>query len=486
MSATSGAEALPRWRAGVSRYLHEPRFWVVQALILLAATTQAAAVVEGSASRNVEHLMVAAMYGLYTIPVVYASLNFGREGAVPTAIWAGVLSLPGIALWHHGLDLVADIVQFTVIIGLAVIIAGRVDREVDARRGAERAAESRRRSEARYRALFAAVGEPILVLDQDRRVGEENAAAERLFASLAPLQGRSLGAILGAEQAGAIWTGGPGGSEARVSGPDGGERWFAPVAAQLPDDDGRMSTLILLHDVTDARQRRHVLEAFARQVIAAQEAERQRIARDLHDGPVQELVLLCRRLDELATEPAQAAASSGGLAEARRAAEAIADELRRLSRDLRPSILDDLGLVPAVRWLVMDLERRAGVRARFVAPAAERRLAPAAELALFRIAQEALRNVERHAHASEVTVELALDGDARLVVSDDGRGMAAVDLSPAAAVAGTLGLLGMQERARLRGGALTIITAPAKGTRVEATIPVSQPDQDGIDALRRE
>jgi PAS domain S-box-containing protein len=459
--------------------IRERGFWVVQGLILLATIVHSTTELwDPLQTPSGEHLFVVVMYGLYTLPIVYASLIFGRNGAAPTAIVMALLSLPNILFIHHGYDRWADGLQHVVIIGIALVIADRVDREIVARQSAEQAAAGRRASEARYRSLFNGVAEPILVFDRSGRIAEANAAAVSLFGSDgAMLRSQFLREVVGAEMAAKLKT--PNDEARSNSGlmrrlqPDGTERWLEPVWNLVPGQNDSPLIQSMFLDVTAQQRRQRGLEAYARQVVAAQEEERRRIARELHDGPLQGIILLCRHLDTLAADRGQSGTFvDQDLKGARHTAELLADEIRRLSRDLRPSILDDLGLVPALRWLLKDLEKRTHIRTKFVVSDSDRRVPASTELGLFRIAQEALRNVERHARASEVVVTLTIDDHGEcLVVTDNGDGMGSVDLGPSAASAGKLGLLGMQDRARLCGGELTIQTALGRGTTIDVRIP---------------
>jgi signal transduction histidine kinase len=223
-----------------------------------------------------------------------------------------------------------------------------------------------------------------------------------------------------------------------------------------------------------ARDReRERLRTYTHEITRAQEEERKRIARELHDDTAQGLVLLCRRLDALRwDEVTLNPGPAGWFRELRSLAQATLKSVRRFSRDLRPPILDDLGLQPALEALVGELSGRTGLAASIELSGTTRRLEPEVELALFRIAQEALRNVERHAEASRVTVGVAFWGDrARLAVADNGRGFEVPRLSETFAPAGRLGLLGMQERAELVGGVLSIWSVPGDGTRVTVEVP---------------
>jgi two-component system sensor histidine kinase UhpB len=159
----------------------------------------------------------------------------------------------------------------------------------------------------------------------------------------------------------------------------------------------------------------------------------------------------------------------------RRLATSITEDVRRIAKGLRPPSLDDLGLVAAVRRLTTDLEQRDGVKAVLSVTGRRQRLDGDTELGLFRIAQEALRNAERHAHAGSVEVRLDFTAaGVRLEVEDDGRGF-----EPGSdwARRGSLGLVGMQERAVLLGGDLVVESQPGTGTLVRATLPTRR-DED--------
>jgi signal transduction histidine kinase len=144
--------------------------------------------------------------------------------------------------------------------------------------------------------------------------------------------------------------------------------------------------------------------------------------------------------------------------------------VRRISTELRPGILDDLGLVAAVEWAAEEFQARTGTKCHISLPRADLTLDPERATAVFRIFQETLTNVARHANATEVDVRLAYDQrDVSLEVRDNGNGISEEQL----AAADSLGLLGMLERALLLGGELTIDGVPGKGTTVRVRIPQS-------------
>ncbi len=212
---------------------------------------------------------------------------------------------------------------------------------------------------------------------------------------------------------------------------------------------------------TALREQREQLAALSRRLIEAQEAERRSIARELHDDLGQVLTAIRLNLEKARVDPGE----SIDLVD-----QAIG-RIRDLALDLRPAILDDLGLASALRWYGARETKRAGLVFRANVADVEERLSPVVEITCFRLVQEALTNVVRHAQARSVTVTLDVKSDELVLdVSDDGRGF---DLRETAHRVGreSLGLLGMQERVSLAGGTLSIDAAPGRGTLLRARFP---------------
>lgn len=214
-------------------------------------------------------------------------------------------------------------------------------------------------------------------------------------------------------------------------------------------------------------------KTYATLLTNAQEKERQRIARDLHDGSVQTMILLCRELEAVNNSPSLPMVSREKLQAAKRIAEQQIKALRNVTSDLRPPILDDLGVVAAIRRLQMDLMDRTGVHGELEVSGNERRLSSELELGLFRIAQEALSNVERHARATKVVVTIRFTNkEITLKVQDNGIGFTQPVNPKRATADGGLGILGMEERAELLNGKLEIQSSHEKGTLVTAVVPL--------------
>lgn len=460
---TALTSALREWRPPLDRR----EFWGVQLLVLLIAAGHVLL------EANAHEVYSAISYiptSLFLVPVVYAALTFGLHGSLPTALWSGLLTVPNLLIYHPGGERMAEIWQVGVVILVAAFVGQRVDREKRARRDAEEREQARRASEEKYRGIFDHVVEPILVLDSAGVVENANEAAARLFATTAALLvGLQIAQLIDIDF-GELATGR---NETRVVQPltIAGSRplWLQPVLIPLADDAGaKRRTQLMLRDLTPEHERQQELEAYAQRTTKAREEERGRIARELHDGPVQSLVLLWRRLDAIGQLPDPEQDSE--LRAAQRAVREAADELRRVSRNLRPSILDDLGLVSALRAEVAAFGERTGIVTRLASTGTERRLEPGRELGLLRIAQEALRNIEQHAAATQALVRLRYEtGRLRLSITDDGQGI--IERTPAELIAASkLGLIGMREQARLIGADISIGPGARRGTAISLSL----------------
>jgi two-component system sensor histidine kinase DegS len=332
-------------------HLHDRRFWITQALVL--GISAAHTTLEATRHLGVLPDLALLPVSTYFVPVVYAALTFGVEGAVPTALWSTLLTMPNLFLWHTPGQRPGILLQLALMIVLAYVIARRVDAEIDAKERAEAA---------------------------------------------------------------------------------------------------------------NAR-----LEESVRLATDAQEEERKRLARELHDDTIQSLVIAKAELDSLAVDSPLAAAVRERLKKVETMLAQTIDDVRRFSRDLRPSLLDDLGLLHAIDWLVEDLGTRTQIRADLRTSGEPRRLRQSDELALFRIVQEALHNAERHAGARNLRVRIHFGDEVCATVVDDGHGF---DLAAPGVrkPASRLGLLGMRERAKLAGATLSVRSRPAVGTRVVVTL----------------
>jgi PAS domain S-box-containing protein len=218
------------------------------------------------------------------------------------------------------------------------------------------------------------------------------------------------------------------------------------------------------------------MRALAARIETVREEDRSQIAREVHDdlgqsltGLKLDLAWLARRLPESEAESRARAAEMSELIDA------TINSVRRISSELRPGVLDDLGLVAAVEWQAQEFERRTGVPCRFRSTGEFEELEARRATALFRILQEALTNVIRHAQASRVSVKLTREIEAaQIEIRDNGRGITREELSRP----GSLGLLGMRERAFAFGGEVLVTGRPGHGTTVTARMPLAGPSRE--------
>jgi PAS domain S-box-containing protein len=358
-------------------------------------------------------------------------------------------------------------------------------RDVTARKQAEKALRETQEHLAR---LLEHIPAPVWVHSSDGRLRLVNRSWELLWR-------RQRGDVLGrredevyppelartflASDRQVLATGAPLTWEETIDGPDG-RGSFHTIKFPLRDAAGRVEAVggVAL-DVTARRQAEERLreyserlQALSRRLLTAQEEERRRIARELHDEVGQILTAVSIGL--------QAAQESAGDAARPRLEESAAvvnraiQQVRDLSLDLRPPMLDALGLEATLCWYLNDQAERAGFAADFASRLPEGRLPPEVEVACFRVAQEALTNVARHARARRVRLDLERRGAAlHLAVRDDGAGFDPEAARQGAGAGQSFGLLGMEERVRLAGGEIAIASAPGRGTEVHATFPLS-------------
>jgi two-component system sensor histidine kinase UhpB len=230
----------------------------------------------------------------------------------------------------------------------------------------------------------------------------------------------------------------------------------------------------------EAQEREKLLGDLLHQAVGAQEAERQRIARELHDATGQSLTAIALGLrgteTMLNSDPSIAAEQIIAL---RSFTTDALGELRRLISDLRPSHLDDLGLIAALRWYIREFDERYPIQTDLVVEGDQVRLPSEYETVLFRITQEALTNIAKHADASRATIELVIQpSQVYLTIRDDGRGFKLDEVLQGEGSRTGWGLIGIQERASLIGGQYEIDSAPGHGTVIRVQVPLMAEAKD--------
>jgi len=229
----------------------------------------------------------------------------------------------------------------------------------------------------------------------------------------------------------------------------------------------------MARDITEERKLQDNLQFYLRQVLQAQEEERKRLARELHDDTSQQILLLTHGVDNIASKADHYLPKElrNELEKLYELSKQTYQGIKRYAQALRPGILDDLGLVPAIKWLAQELNNLAGIEVQ-VRIGAIPSLAQETQLVLFRIVQEALNNIHRHSGASEASIMVECQGaEVRVTINDNGRGFKLPPQLSEFAGQGKLGLTGMEERVQLIGGELEVSSQEGKGTTIIVKAP---------------
>ena len=394
--------------------------------------------------------------------------------------------LAGLFGWHPDQMLVTAAGVGAAVVLLALVLAYW---QVARRKAAEGALHN---VETRVASILESAMDAVITADENQRIVLFNAAAETMFGC--PRE-QALGAPLAefmperfrAEHQHHIRRFGETGTSSRRM---GGQRIVTglrrsgeefPIDAsisQITENDKKFYTVIL-RDVTDRvraeealRRSKEELRELASAANSVREQEKSRIARELHDELAQALTALKMDATWVAERLPR---SEKALAEKLAAMQAMLDSTvaatRRISADLRPLMLDDMGLVPAAEWLVQNFSERTGIHCELAVGAPDLELAEPHASAVFRILQESLTNVARHAQASLVEVALDReDGAVTLRVRDNGRGFSPADPRKP----NSFGLMGLRERAYLLGGEVDVASEQGRGTTIEVRIPVQR------------
>jgi len=270
-----------------------------------------------------------------------------------------------------------------------------------------------------------------------------------------------------------------------------GEEFIQPYEQHLVRKDGTMGTLTMstilmtvdgkpagfqhmARDMTDEVRMRESIRFYLQKVLVAQEEERKRISRELHDDTAQLLLSLSRQIDNFTRNRKLPREEAVFLRDLQNKLNNGVNEVHRFSQALRLSVLDDLGLIPAIRSLLKGLQDTDGIKTELIVLGKERRYPAEVETMLFRIVQEATNNIRRHAQSLDTRVTIDFRDD-RIVITikDSGKGFKISGTLSDFLRSGKLGLAGIQERARLLGGAIDVKSTPGKGTTLTVTVPNS-------------
>ncbi len=353
-----------------------------------------------------------------------------------------------------------------------MVVAGKQGPQVFTLEGAEHA----------YRVLIESMNEGALTLTTDKTILYANECFARMVkCPLEQVIGGSFSRFLSAEDRTILRSllkqAGKSGSKIQVllNAGDGSQIPAQISIRPLSKSGSKHATIgMVVTDMTEARRTEELLRALTHRVVQAQEGERGRVALELHDNITQLLCAILVRFQMLihklssrdGPSKAEAIKIRGMLGQ-------TAQEVERISRNLRPGILDELGLAAVMRDTGTEFAERTGVSLKLACARLTARLSGDIELTLYRILQEALKNVENHARARHVTVHLTKQrGIIQLMIHDDGIGFDPDHHSAGRKGKAGLGLLGMRERATYAGGALTVKSARGAGTEIEIRIPL--------------
>ncbi len=416
--------------------------------------------------------------------------SYGRMLTMPAPVLAlGVLITllalgAGTVGWHPDLMriIATSVGALVMLLAIALLFRQTGQRKV--------ANQALKNVEARVGGIVESAMDAIITTDENQRVVLFNAAAERVFRwPRSAVLGQALEMLMPERlrhaHRGHIDRFGTTGVTSRRMGDKtvlvglraGGEEFPIEASISQINEQGNRFFTVILRDVTERvraeqalRQSKDELRELTSAAQSAREQEKSRIARELHDDLAQSLSSLKMDLAAAKEElPAEQQRLSAKLETMQAMIDSMVTATRRIAADLRPLMLDDLGLVPAAEWLAQNFTQRTGIRCNFSVDPPELELRDPHATAVFRILQESLTNVGRHAQASLVEVSLdGNDGEIVLRVRDNGRGFEPGSPRKPAA----FGLVGLRERANLLGGEISIDGAPGRGTVIEVHIPL--------------
>lgn len=471
-------------------YFRKPSFWLIILVFGLIVLFQYADEIHYTSvfpewandfglSRHAFHRI------LFLLPIVWAGFLFGWQGSLAVSFISLAAMLPRVlVLSDNPID--AALEASTVFaIGCflsAAFISLRKERSF--REDLEAAQEDLKSSEQRYRQLFEYAGDSIVVHTLDGKVIAVNKATEMMTGyTQEELVNTPANIVLGDSKS--ISTA----NRVRDSLLNGlpieqpyeqtltcknGNHVDMQISTSLIYEKGKpVAFQHIGRDVTEQKRLDENLRFYIKQATRAQEEERKRISMELHDDTIQALIVLSRKLDALTTvREGITPEVHDKLEDLWQQTDNILQGVRRLSQNLRPAMIDRLGLLPSIEWLADNLKEYSGVDTSVEYIGEEHRLPEEVAVALFRVTQEALSNVGKHSKATkaEVTVEFE-DKLARVTVSDNGQGFDLPGKTGDLAKYGKLGLAGMQERAQLVGGKLEVVSQPGKGTTIMVEAP---------------
>jgi len=483
--------------SSVRKVIHSPHFWAVLVIFAIGVILHYPEQLTPWSATTISSLLGTTRHTaervFFLIPITYASFIFGLKGGIASLVAAGFIMLPrAIFISLVPADAILESIGVIIVGGVVNLWFYMHRKNIAQRRSIE---------EALVRIIDGS-SIPSFVINKQHKVTHWNTAIEALtgikreeiigtdeqwrafYAEKRPAMADLIVDGASENEIATYYENGYKRSRL-IDGAYEAEDWFsAPgksrqchhfTASPIRNNDGEITGAIeTLQNITERKKAEENLRYYLKEITKAQEEERKRIARELHDSSAQNLIALLHQLDNLLTDktklPVSEAKALWGFYEQIRD---TLQEVRRFSRDLRPSVLDDLGLLPALEWVTEDLKSTYWIEVDLKVLGDERRLFPETELLLFRIVQEALRNIAKHAEATKAEVEVKFDEDkVTVTISDNGKGFKPLESLGALTPTGKLGLAGMQERVQLLGGRLKLESKPGEGTKIFVEAPV--------------
>ena len=468
----------------LTKDIRKPGFWLILALLVLITLLhygQALGfpVFLGQIMSNLGLDRHAFERILYLAPIVLAGFVFSWRGAFVTSLIALACMLPrAIFFSAHPIDALFETSAVFIVGNVLAISFASLRKEREYRTRLEATQQELQASEERYRELFESANDAIWLHDLEGNIVAANKACANItgyslkeFSTIKSdnLFTKNCLSDINHIKDLRFKNGAPGHlSEVKIIRKDKSEAHVQLSTNPIYITGQIVGFQHIARDITEQKRMQENLRFYLHQITRAQEEERKRIARAIHDESVQSLASLAHKIEAITTEkwrlPKDAIHYLEGLCAETKG---IMDGLRRFSHGLRPGVLDQVGLGSALELLAEELGSEQNISTSLEISGPERRLEPEVELALFRIAQEALSNIRRHSEAKKAAIKLQFTSrKVKLTVSDDGRGFQLPEVLGDLATEGKLGILGMQERTSLFNGKFSVKSVVGKGTIV--------------------
>lgn len=426
----------------------------------------------------------------YLLLILYAGWTLGLiGGGVLLLSGAGAMLVRVFLVSPNFRDALIETVAALIIGALAITLMAAYGRNERQRKRLREAVKDMKLARQNYEELFTNASDAIWVHDLAGNIALANKACEKLTGyPVSELTHKNVREFLTSETlavAGQVKDKLLKGDamehrhEQRLIKKDGSEAIMQLTTRLIVSDGKPQAFQNLARDITEERRLQDNLQFYLRQVLQAQEEERKRLARELHDDASQQILLLTHGIDNLASRaetclPEELRNEATKLYEL---SQQTYQNIKHYAQALRPSILDDLGLVAAIKWLAEETRRLGGIEIRVETDALPP-LPPETQLVLFRIVQEAISNIHRHSGASEASIAVKCqDNEVTLTIGDNGRGFQLPKQLSDFSRRGKLGLTGMAERAQLIGGQLDVVSQLGNGTTLVLRAPAKLYDE---------